>query len=192
MANNKIIYGGKVLIDLSGDTVAPEKVQLGIIFHGPDGVEREGTCTFDLDTSTATLKASEALEGTIFGAQGKLHTGTMKNNGAVHGVISTKDGSFVVPIGYHDGSGDVVIDPTEAAKLVADNIRAGITILGVTGTMSGTEDVKAQSKEVTPSTSQDVVVTPDAGYNYLSQITVKKISYVETPNAAGGITVTIG
>lgn len=192
MAKNKIIYDGRVLLDLSADTITPDKVQLGIIYHGPDGEEHEGTCTFDLDTSEATLKPSEALEGKIFGANGKMQTGTAKNNGAVHGVISTKNGSYTVPIGYHDGSGNVVIDPTEMAKLIADNIRAGITILGVTGTMSGTEDVKAQSREVTPSASQDQVITPAAGYNYLSQVTVKKIPYTETPNAAGGITVTIG
>ena len=192
MAKNKIIYDGRVLLDLSADTITPDKVQLGIIYHGPDGEEHEGTCTFDLDTSEATLKPSEALEGKTFGANGKMQVGTGKNNGAVHGVISTKDGVYNVPIGLDNGSGNVVIDPTEMTKLIAENIRAGITILGVTGTMSGSEDVKAQAREVTPSASADQVITPDTGYNYLSQVTVKKIPYTETPNAAGGTTVTIG
>lgn len=56
----------------------------------------------------------------------------------------------------------------------------------------GSGNITAQAKTVTPSTSQDQVITPDNGYNYLSQVTVKKISYTETPNAAGGTTVTIG
>ena len=192
MAINKIIYGGNVLLDLTGDTVTPDKVLLGFTYHGADGVEHEGTCAFDVDSSNVTLKMAEALEGKTFAANGKILTGSMKNNGAIQGTISIKDGIFNIPIGYHDGSGSVVIDPTEMTKLIAENIRAGITILGVTGTMSGSEDVKAQSKEIIPNTTQDQIITPDAGYNYLSQITVKKISYVESDNAAGGKTVTIG
>ena len=66
-----------------------------------------------------------------------------------------------------------------------------MTILGVTGTMSGTEGAKAQAKTVTPTTAVQNVL-PDAGYNYLSQVTVNAIPYVESENAAGGTTVTIG
>lgn len=191
MAINKIIYGGRTLLDLTGDNIQADKVLLDIQFHGPDGEVYTGTCTFDVDSSSATLKASEALEGKIFAAGGKLVTGTAKNNGAVSGTISTKDGVYTVPIGYHDGSGTVTIDPTEAAKLIAANIREGVTILGVTGSMTGTEDANPQAKSVTPSTSEQVVL-PDDGYNYLSQVTIAAIPYVESDNAAGGITVTIG
>ena len=76
----------------------------------------------------------------------------MKNNGAVKGIISTVAGEYTVPQGYHDGSGKVSIDATEQAKLIATNIREGVTILGVEGAMSGSEDMKPQSKEVTPIT----------------------------------------
>lgn len=191
MAINKIIYGNQVLLDLTGDTTTPDKVLLGFTYHDAAGEQQQGTCTFDLDTSDATLKVAEALEGKTFGARGAMMTGTMKNNGAVSGVISTKGGTYTVPIGYHDGSGTVVIDPAEMAKLIASNIRQGVTILGVEGTMSGSEGVKAQSKTVTPSTSQQTVL-PDSGYTHLSQVVVAKIPYVESPNSAGGTTATIG
>ena len=164
---------------------------LGFTFHGADGEVQEGTCTFDLDTSDATIKVAEALEGITFGARGAMMTGTMKNNGAVAGVISTKAGTYTVPIGYHDGGGTVVIDPTEMAKLIAENIRQGVTILGVEGTMSGSEGVKAQAKTATPSTSQQTIL-PDSGYTHLTQVTVAAIPYVESDNSAGGKTVTIG
>ena len=85
---------------------------------------------------------------------------------------------------------DVIAE--EQAKLVAANIREGVTILGVEGTMSGSENMKPQAKTVTPSTSTAQQVLPDEGYNCLSQVTVNKIPYTESDNAAGGKTVTIG
>lgn len=190
-AGSKIIYGGRTIIDLTGDDVTADKVLLGIQFHGGDGQIYEGTCTFDVDSTSATLKASEALEGKTFAASGKLITGTAKNNGAVSGTIKLKDGVYTVPIGYHDGSGTVVIDPTEMAKLIASNIREGVTILGVTGTMSGSEGIVSQTKTVTPSTSQQNIL-PDEGYTHLAEVIINPIPYTETENNAGGLTITIG
>lgn len=115
----------------------------------------------------------------------------MKNNGSVTGVISTKEGKYTVPQGYHDGSGTVQIDSTEQGKIIPGNIREGVTILGVEGAMSGTEGANPQAKTVTPTTAQQVIL-PDEGYNYLSQVTVAAIPYSESDNSAGGKTVTIG
>jgi hypothetical protein len=56
--------------------------------------------------------------------------------------------------------------------------------------MTGDEDVKAQSKEVTP-TADGFTVLPDTGYNSLTSVVLKAIPYVEAPNSAGGITVSI-
>ena len=191
MAISKVIYGGNTLIDLTADTVSADKLLTGIKAHGADGEVVTGTCDFDANTQDATAVAAEILTGKTAYNKGAKVTGTMKNNGAVSGKISTKAGKYTVPQGYHDGSGTVQIDATEQAKIIADNIRDGVTILGVTGTMSGTEGANPQAKEVTPTTAQQVIL-PDEGYNYLSQVTVAAIPYEETDNSAGGITVTIG
>ena len=115
----------------------------------------------------------------------------MPNNGAVSGTIDTKAGVYTIAQGYHDGSGTVQIDSTEQAKIISTNIRSGITILGVEGSMTGTEEVNAQSKTATPTFSSQTI-TPDNGYNYLSQVTVNPIPVTETDNAAGGVTITVG
>lgn len=107
-----------------------------------------GACTYDADTKDATATAAEILSGKTAYKNGSKVTGTMPNNGAVSGVISTKAGEYTVPQGYHDGSGKVSIDSTEQAKIIAANIREGITILGVEGAMSGTEDANPQAKTV--------------------------------------------
>lgn len=191
MAISKVIYGGTTLIDLTSDTVTAAKVLKGYTAHGADGELIEGSCTFDTNTQDATATDSEILTGKIAYVRGVKLTGKMKNNAAVSGSISTKAGKYTVPQGYHDGSGTVQIDTTEQAKIIATNIRQGVTILGVTGSMSGSEGVKPQAKSATPKTSAQTIL-PDSGYTHLSQVTVAAIPYVESDNSAGGKTVTIG
>lgn len=195
MANNqyvnKVIYGGDTLIDLTGDDVTLADVLSGKKFHLPSGANGVGTCTYDADTSDATAVAAEILASKTAYKNGSKLTGTMPNRGAVSGSISTKAEEYTVPQGYHDGSGKVSISSTEQAKIIADNIREGITILGVEGTMSGSEDMKVQAKVVTPSTTQQIITPDTPTYNCLSQVTVSAIPYTETDNAAGGKTVTI-
>lgn len=188
MAKNKIIYGGEVLIDLTQDDVTASDVKAGIKFHLPSGEIGTGTSTHDSDTSEATAVASEILSGRTAYARGTELTGTMPNNGAVSGNISTKVGVYTIPQGYHDGSGTVQIASVEQQKIIAENIKAGVEILGVTGEYSG-ESISAQTKSVN-ATKTPLTVLPDTGYDYLSEVTVT-IPYVETPNSAGGTTVTI-
>ena len=187
---NKVVYDGEVLIDLTADTVTPDKLAKGVTAHDKSGATITGTSTKDSDTTDDTAAVAEILKGKTAHARGVQLVGTMPNNGAVTGTISTKAGSYTIPQGYHDGSGKVAISTTEQNKIVAGNIKSGVSILGVTGTYSGAS-IKAQTKTVTPKFTAQTV-QPDSGYDYLSAVTVEKIPYVETENAAGGITVTIG
>lgn len=188
---NKVVYGGTVLIDLTGDTVTADKVLTGYTAHDKSGATITGTCDYDVNSEDATVAVAEILTGKTAYARGSKITGTMPNNGAVTKSISTKTQEVSITQGYHDGSGKVSISSTEQAKIIPTNIRDGVTILGVTGTMSGTEGARAQAKTVTPTTAVQNVL-PDDGYNYLSQVTVNAIPYVESDNSAGGTTVTIG
>ena len=188
---NKVVYGGTVLIDLTGDTVTADKVLTGYTAHDKSGATITGTCNYDVNSEDATVAVAEMLVGKTAYARGSKITGTMPNNGAVTKSISTKTQEVSIAQGYHDGSGKVSISSTEQAKIIPTNIRNGVTILGVTGTMSGTEGAKAQVKTITPTTAVQNVL-PDEGYNYLSQVTVNAIPYVESDNSAGGTTVTIG
>ena len=189
--NKVALSDGTVLIDLTADTVDAEHLLSGVTAHDKSGAEITGACTFDSDTSGDTAAVAEILSGKTAHARGTKLTGTMKNNGAVSGSISTVDGQYVIPQGYHDGSGMVSILAAEQAKLVAKNIREGITILGVLGTMSGSEDEKKQSKTVTPTFAEQTIL-PDAAYTCLSQVKVAAIPVAYSDNAAGGQTVTIG
>lgn len=193
MANqyvNKVIYGGNTLIDLTGDTVTASDVLKNVTFHLPSGATGTGTCEYDVDSSDCTAAVAEVLATKTFAKGGSVLTGTMPNRGAVSGIISSKTTPYTIPQGYHDGSGTVTLDSASLAALVANNIRENIEILGIVGTMSGSEDVHAQAKTAAPATTSQTIL-PDTGYNYLSQVTVNAIPYTETDNAAGGKTVTI-
>lgn len=193
MASNpyisKVVYGGNTLIDLTSDTVAAAYLLSGYTAHDKSGAQITGSCSYDADTSDATANASEILSGASAYVNGAKVNGSMTDNGGVTGTITTASQQYSIPVGFHDGSGKVSISSTEQAKIIAGNIKAGVQILGVTGTYTG-EGVSAQAKTATPSTSQQVIL-PDSGYDYLSQVTVNAIPYVETDNSAGGKTATI-
>lgn len=189
--NSKVqLSNGMVLIDLTNDTVTADKLAEGVTAHGADGAPITGTNTFDADTSEDTAIASEILAGKTAHARGQELNGTMANNGAVSGSIDDLSAPYTIPQGYHDGSGTVDVDATEAAKIIPGNIKEGVEILGVTGTYTG-EGVTAQTKNATPSFEAQTIL-PDAGYDYLSQVNLAAIAVTYTENAAGGYTVTIG
>lgn len=194
MANqyvNKVIYGGDTLIDLTSDDVTASDVLSGKKFHLPSGEPSTGISTFDADTSDATATAGEILASKTAYVNGVKITGTMNNRGAVTGTITTKAQQYTIPAGYHDGSGKVAISTTEQAKIIASNILQGVTILGVTGTVSPASDVDIEpSKTVTPAKTAQTVL-PSTGYDALAQVVVNAVPYAETDNTAGGKTVTI-
>ena len=190
MAKNKIIYDGNVLIDLTGDTVTEGDLAYGITAHDKSGVVITGTNTYDSDTTDATAAASEILATKTAYVNKSKVTGSMPNRGQVTGTISTKTGTYTIQNGYHDGSGTVGISSTEQNKIIAENIKSGVTILGIEGSYSGEAISVEANKNVTPTTSSQTI-TPTSGYDYLAQVTVAAIPYTETPNTYG-TTVTIG
>lgn len=185
-----VLSNGTTLIDLTGDTISAADVINSKTFHDKSGAPLTGSCTYDADTSEDTAAVAEILSGKTAHARGALLTGTMTNNGAVSGTISTKAGTYTVPQGYHDGSGSVGISSTEQAKIIAGNIKSGVQILGVTGTYSG-EAITAQTKNATPTWASQTI-QPDANYDYLSAVNVAAIPISYSDNSAGGQTVTIG
>lgn len=93
-----------------------------------------GTAKF-YDTASADLAAGDLLTGkTAFGVSGSV-SGSMANNGATGGTISTKAGTVSIPAGYTSG-GTVSLASAAITDLTAGNILSGKTILGVSGNLA--------------------------------------------------------
>lgn len=107
-----------------------------------------GTATF-YDSSDASAAQGDVLLGKTAYAGGGLLTGSMPNNGAVSGTISTVNGTVSVSAGYTSG-GSVQISSTEQAKIVSGNIKSGVTMLGVSGssTVKDVSDTTATAANV--------------------------------------------
>ena len=192
MANyiNKLVVGNEVKFDLTGDTVAPNTLLTGATAHDKSGAQITGTCTYDSDTSDATVAVAEILKDKTAYARGAKIVGTMPNNGAKNYTISNLNDQTIA-MGFYDGSGKISFDSAEKAKIIPANIKNGVSILGVQGTMTGQESVTVQSKTVTPTFTAQTIL-PDGGYDYLSQVVVSAIPMTESENTAGGLTLTIG
>lgn len=192
MANyiNKLVVGNEVKFDLTGDTVAPNTLLTGTTAHDKSGAQITGTCSYDSDTSDATVAVAEILKDKTAYARGAKIVGTMPNNGAKNYTISDLNDQSIT-MGFYDGSGKISIDSAEKAKIIPANIKNGVSILGVQGTMTGQEDLNIQSKTITPTFTAQTIL-PDSGYDYLFQVVVSAIPVSESENTAGGLTLTIG
>ena len=187
---NKLVVGNQVKFDLTGDTVAPNTLLTGATAHDKSGAQITGTCSYDSDTSDATVAVAEILKDKTAYARGAKIVGTMPNNGPKNYTISDLNDQSIA-MGFYDGSGKIIFDASEKAKIVPANIKNGVSILGVQGTMTGQEDLNIQSKTITPTFAIQTIL-PDEGYDYLSQVVVSAIPMTESANTAGGLTLTIG
>lgn len=83
MGCSKVVYGGKVLIDLTGDNVAAGTLVVGSVAHGADGEIVEGANPYELEATNTEVgtqtdliaQISAALEGKAAGG-GITPTGT--------------------------------------------------------------------------------------------------------------------
>jgi hypothetical protein len=135
------------------------------------------------DSSTTTATSSEIVSGKTVVLKNGMTTGTMSDNGTISGEIKTKDESVSVPSGYYSGNGSVSIADTEKAKLVANNIRHGVSILGVEGTMESGTTIVSGGGEMTFDTVADMV---NNGTNNVSDGTpVKCLGYYKKNDDGG-------
>ena len=116
------------------------------------------------------VQSSEDLSGCVTAVEG------IANNGAVSKTLDASAGNqtYTVPAGYHSGSGTVGI-VTEEKTVTANGTVTPTLGKVLSKVIVNVDDAPVlQTKSVTPTESQQSV-TPDAGYDGLSSVTVGAI-----------------
>ena len=131
MGNSKIVFNAKVLIDLTGDTVAAAKLLEGTTAHGKDGERVTGTI---LDRNTVgkhgAVGLSQFLTGVAVSKANSANTQTNNNLDKVSRLC------LQPPAGFYNGNtyvGETFAKVASVIGLSDGNLCAGNTVLGITG-----------------------------------------------------------
>lgn len=192
---NKVVFGNQTLMDISGDSVEAQYLLDGYTAHDKNGELVTGTCKYDANTSSGDANATKdtILIDTAAYVNGKLVEGQMPNKGSQTLYISNINEPANIERGYHDGGGTVGIDPNEKTKLRPEYIKSGQTILGVTGTMTGQEDIDVDKLEITPTIKGTTYTAASMNLDYFTEVVVADIPVTTSPTVGTtGTTVTIG
>ena len=130
MGNSKIVFNAKVLIDLTGDTVAAAKLLEGATAHGKDGERVTGTI---LDRNTVGKHGAVGMASNF---PAVAITPVTRNTQAHANVDGVNRLCFQPPAGYYDGNsyiGETYGTVASAIGLNDGNLCAGNTVLGITG-----------------------------------------------------------
>ena len=194
MGVNKVVFGNETIVNLTDADVKKSQILSGAKAYDQNGDLLDGDCTYDADTSDANATDDDILLDKTAYVGGKKKIGKMPNIGTQKIEVSDVNTPVAINKGYHDGGGYAIISENEKSKLVGNNIRKDVTILGVLGTMTGEEDVTAIPKTIKPKVTEQTFVPSAEGADYFSDITVEAITktVTETGNGTTGTTVTIG
>ena len=101
-------------------------------------------------------------------------------------VTPTAEGFIVSPSEGYYGLSQVIVNGD--LNLVPENIKSGVTIFGIAGSLETTTEAKLQEKSAVP-TASGLTVTPDSGYDGLSAVHVAGDSALDPENIRKGATI---
>lgn len=148
---------------LQSKTITPTKSQQNVTpdsgYYGLSDVTVSAIPSNYQDVSATTATATDVLTGKVFtGADGKVTTGTMTNNGAVTQTLNTTTTSYTIPKGYHSGSGKVSITtetksatPTKSSQTItptSGKVLSSVTVAAIPSDYITTSDATAAATEI--------------------------------------------
>ena len=134
--------------------------------------------TITIASSAITdLNSNNILSGkTILGVEGSIPTQSISNS-----IISTVSQSIPIPSGYYAFDTAISIKSEDQENLVPSNIKSGVTILGVTGTIEGgtvIEDTRYKSiVERTITSMDDSTITTIGSNAFYSFLGLSQVSF---------------
>lgn len=154
------IHNGSGKVDISQtekSKLIPSNIKNGVSILGVNGTYQGsggGTSSGGIDTNDATAYSENILSGKTAYARGEKITGSMADNTGKSVIIRQKYGINKIPKGYYNGESTVDIDTESFNNITSENIKKGVTILGITGSYSpsntgiDTSDATAISSDI--------------------------------------------
>ena len=119
-----------------------------------------------VQTADANATAADILSGKTAWVKGTKISGSIGTKAATTIIPGTSDQTIASGV-YLAGAQTIKGD----ANLIADNIKSGTSIFGITGSYAGSAP-SLQSKSVTYTSNGTATITPDAGYDGLGSVDV--------------------